>query len=540
MNGKYIFLIPGNSFLRNQVKLFNILANLESYIENNLLHHHNGGSRSVPITVIPAKTREFVEIIKESLHHPIDLAIETPSRSSITVLFLKTLVDNNRVINNILKPLGKELLISEKSTRWDPALSVIHEKGRLARTELTDVLQDLVSGKTILHLNGNKTVYSFETSQQPNLKQLKDPQIERTVRGGRMTFPENLGESIALIRFGIKNPELCFDGLEIGRKTKTRAVVVYLNELINPQIVSEVHRRLTAFEIDGVLDSGYLGQLISDNHWSLFPLTQSTERPDKVIAGILEGRVAILVEGSAQAILVPVTINELYQSPEDYYFGFWFGSFLRFIRIIGNNLAVALPGLYIALLGVNHAFLPTKFVLTVAGSRLAVALPLIIELLIMELIVEIFREASLRLPTTVSQTLGVTAGIVLGMAAVGAGLASNSTLVVVVITAIASYSGPNYSIGLSWRILKFLLVFAAVILGLYGLMIAGLVILAHAAKQTSFGVSYLSPWSPLNIRGLLDTVIRRPLWLPNRLGIYGTQENTRLSEKDSKGGDNHK
>ncbi|HYH03489.1 MAG TPA: spore germination protein, partial [Bacillota bacterium] len=479
------------------------------------------------ITLIPVKSTEFVENIKKALHNPVDLEIEIPAGSSVIVAYLKTLVDNAAVLNNILKPLGESSFNSEKSTRWDHVLTIIREKGRLERNEIQDVLQDLVTGKTVVHLNGNKTVYTYETSEKPNLKQLKDPQIERNVKGSRMTFSENLDESIALVRWGIKDPELCIDGLEIGRKTKTKVGVLYLNAMVNPQIVSEVHRRLNSFEIDGILDSGYIGQLISDNRWSLFPLTQSTERPDKVIAGILEGRVAIIVEGSPQAILVPVTINELYQSPEDYYFGFWFGSFLRFFRIMGNNLAVALPGLYIALIGVNQALLPTKFVLTVAGSRIAVATPLIIELLIMEMIVEIFREASLRLPTTVSQTLGVTAGIVLGTAAVGAGLASNATLVVVVLTAIASYSGPNYSIGLSWRVLKYLLIFTASLLGVYGLIIAGLVILAHAAKQSSFGVPYLSPWSPLNLRGLLDTIFRRPLWIPDRLGIYREQENIR-------------
>ena len=483
------------------------------------------------------KSMDFIQSVKEGLHYAVDLEVETRVGTLVTVIFLKTLVDHTRVLNNILIPLEEASFNLEKKLSSDHMLASIHEKGRLERTELQDVLQDLVSGRTLVHLNGGKTVYTFESAQYPNIKQLKDPQIERTVRGSRMTFTANLDESLALIRWGIKNPDLYVDGLVMGRKTQTKVVIVYLSDLANQQVISEVHRRLKIIEIDGVLDSGYLEQMISDNRWSLFPLTQSTERPDKVIAGILEGRVAILVEGSAQAVLVPVTVNELYQSPEDYYFEFWFGSFLRFFRILGNNLAVALPGLYVALVGVNQALLPTKFILTVAGSRMAVATPLIIEVLLMEIIVEIFREASLRLPTTVSQTLGVTTGIILGTAAVGAGLVSNATLVVVVITAIASYSGPNYSIGLSWRILKYGLILAAGVLGLYGLVIAGLVVLAHAAKQVSFKVPYLSPWAPLNIRGLMDTVIRRPLWMPKRLGIYHSEEANRFVEEPKEGDD---
>lgn len=164
----------------------------------------------------------------------------------------------------------------------------------------------------------------------------------------------------------------------------------------------------------------------------------------------------------------------------------------------------------------NPDLLPVDFVLTVSGSRIGVAFPLVFELLIMEIIVEIFREASLRLPQSVSQTLGVTAGIVLGIAAVGAGLVSNATLVVVIVTAIASYSGPDYGIGLAWRILKYLLILAAALGGLIGVVFAGILILAHAAKQNSFGVSYLAPWTPIRGIELLDTVLRRPLWLPKR------------------------
>jgi spore germination protein KA len=482
---------------------------------------------------ISDKSADFVLEIKEALHYTVDLEVETRIGTLVTIIFLKTLVDHTRVLSNILIPMEEAYTRLEERLSTDQVLASIHEKGRLERTQLPDVLQDLVSGRTLIHLHGSKTVYTFESGQYPNMKQLKDPQIERTVWGPRVTFTANLDESLALIRWGIKNPDLCLDGLVLGRKTQTKVALVYLAGLASQQVISEVHRRLTAFEIDGILDSGYIEQLISDNPWSLFPLTQSTERPDKVIAGILEGRAAILIEGGAQAILVPVTVNELYQSPEDYYFGFWFGSFLRFFRILGNNLSVTLPGLYIALVGVNQALLPTKFILTVAGSRIAVATPLIIEVLLMEIIVEIFREASLRLPTTVSQTLGVTTGIILGTAAVGAGLVSNATLVVVVITAIASYSGPNYSIGLSWRILKYVLIVAAGALGLYGLVLAGLVTLAHAAKQVSFSVPYLSPWAPLNLRGLMDTVIRRPLWAPKRLGIYHSKEENRFA-RDSK------
>jgi hypothetical protein len=376
-------------------------------------------------------------------------------------------------------------------------------------------------------------VYSFDTHKEVK-RQPSEPLVERTIRGPKVSLLEVIDENILMIRRIIKNNHLRIDGMNIGERTQTRVAVLYLDDVADPGIVAEVHRRLSAIQIDGIIDSGYIEQLITDNRFSVFPLTQSTERPDKVIAAVLEGRIGILVDGSSNSIIVPVTVNELYQSPEDYYFAFWFGAFLRVFRILGNNIAVALPGLYIALVGVNPELLPIKFALTISGSRMGVAFPILIELLVMEIVMEVFREGSLRLPTTVSQTLGVTAGIVLGAASIAAGIVSNATLVVVIITAIASYSGPSYEIGLSWRILRYVLILAAAFMGIYGLVIAGILILTHAAIQNSFGISYLAPWAPTEILELEDTVIRRPLWLRRRLRIYHPIDRFRFGKKGNK------
>jgi hypothetical protein len=147
-----------------------------------------------------------------------------------------------------------------------------------------------------------------------------------------------LEDNLLMVRRGIKDEALRFREITVGRRTRTKIVMSYLENVANPKLAQEVYQRIAKIDIDGIIDSGYVEQLISDNRWSIFPLSQATERPDKLLAGILEGRVAILVDGSSNALIVPVTVNELYQSPEDYYFGFWFGSFLRFFRILGHIL----------------------------------------------------------------------------------------------------------------------------------------------------------------------------------------------------------
>jgi hypothetical protein len=459
------------------------------------------------------------------LGNPVDLHFESLITGKVTLAYIESLANQTDLQTNLKGPLS---LLSGTKARytWEELLPLISQSDGLKRLYIEDVIYDLMSGRTVVQISGNEVAHSFGT-QKTMKRQPSDPLTERTVRGPRISLVETLEDNLLLIRRGIKDQALRIGEIIIGRRTRTKVVKIYLEDVANPKLVKEVDQRLRKIDLDGIVDIGYLEQLISDNRWSLFPLTQNTERPDKVLAAILEGRVAILADGSPNAIVVPTTVNELYQSPEDYYFTFWFGSFLRIFRIIGNTAAVALPGLYIALVGVNPELLPIKLALVVSGSRMGVAMPLLIELLIMEITLEIFREASLRLPTTVSQTLGVTAGIILGIAAVGAGLVSNTTLVVVIVTAIASYTGPNYHIGLSTRILKFVLIFAAAFLGLFGWTFVAMMMIAHAAIQNSFGTSYLSPWSPLRPLELVDAVFRRPLWRGRRPVTYHPTDKVR-------------
>lgn len=482
--------------------------------------------------LIPSESQAFIAAVKTSLGNPMDLVFENLSQGLITVAYLYSVTNEDQLQENILGPLGgiRPDPSQRQHCRWESVLPMIRERGRIPRNNWDDILDDLMSGRTVVHLSGSPEVFSFETSGGAK-RQPADPNVERTVRGSRITFVENFNDNISMIRSLVQDPSLRIEGRRMGRRSRTKVAVIYLADIADPGLVAEVHRRLDRIDIDSILDSGYLEQQITDNRWSVFPLTQATERPDKVAAAIFEGRVVINAHGSQNVIIVPVTMNDLYQSPEDYYWGFWFGGFLRFFRILGNNIAVALPGLYIALFGVNPELLPIQFVLSVSGSRTGVAFPLIFELLLMEMTLEIFREASLRLPQTVSQTLGVTSGIVLGIAAVGAGLISNATLVVTIITAISSYSGPDYGIGLTWRILKYALIFAAACFGLVGLIAAGLIILSYAAMQNSFGVAYLSPWTPIRGVELLDTILRRPLWLPRRAGTYHPRDTERFRQK---------
>ena len=434
-------------------------------------------------------------------------------RVDFKLLYIKGLVNGADLTKLVLAPLQRHFQGDDRipaESDWPKIIPSASETQNYDTPEETT--HALLAGWSILLAKNFDYALGFLIPDW-SVRQLKEPDSERMVRGPREGFVEDLQENISLVRRWIKDPQLRVAGMTIGLRTKTSVVTMYLNDVANPKLVAETHRRLESINIDGILDSGYLEELITDERLTIFPLIQSTERPDKVSAALLEGRVAIFVDKSPFVLIVPVTVNELYQTPEDYYLGYWLGTLLRLIRLLGNNLAVTLPGLYIALIGVNQELLPTRLLLTVAGLRSGVPFPIVAEVLLTSISVEIFIEAGLRLPSPLGGSIGVVVGVILGIAAVQAGFISATTLVVAVASTIALYSGPNFSVSIAWRILKYFLIIGAAFFGIFGLVIFGVLILAHVATLQSFGTSYLNPWAPLQPEALADGPVRKPLWL---------------------------
>lgn len=446
--------------------------------------------------------------IKNYLGNPADLIrIDIPLQGA-AVLYYDGLVDQTQLLKCI------ESFNSE-------SFNIENSPWKLEARDLTDILEYLAQGYALLVRKTKKELNIYNLFLPGwQTRPIDEPISEPVIRGPREGFTETLSVNTAMIRRWVNDSALRVDQLTVGDRSKTKVHLLYLNDVANPALTKKVKDRISAIRIDGILESGYLEELISDNRLTLFPLIQSTERSDKVAAAILEGRVAILVDKSPSALIVPATINELYQSSEDYYFGFYLGSFIRMIRLLGNNLAVALPALYIALTSFNPELLPTSFAFSIAESRRGIPYPIFIEILLLEIIVEVFREAGLRLPKNVNQTLGVVAGVGLAFAAVQTRLVSGATLAIVSVTAIASFSAPSFSVGITWRIFKFILILGASLLGIVGLTLSGILILAHAATLTSFGTSYLAPWTPLQWCELRDSVFRVPLWLRFKRPAY--------------------
>ncbi len=448
--------------------------------------------------------KSAVQELKKILTDPLDLdfrAIESKDNAPVQIAFLRGLADPAPVIN-ILTQNNLDFLTQD----------TFGAAGKIPAT-VSDTPPEsfLYRGATLIFLPDREPFVVLTTSITKRLP--VEPANELAIRGPRDGFTEDIYDSLGLIRRRLPDPNLKADETIIGRRTQTRIAIVYLEDVANPGLVAEVKKRLAKIDIDGVLAAGYLEEFIKDNKLSTLPLAMTSERPDKVTGSLLEGRVAILVDQSPQVIIVPVALNDFYQTPDDYYFDFWGGSLVRIVRFIGNFLAVGLSGFYIALVGSSPQLLPIGLALTIAGFRVGVTFPLYLEVMIAEIFTELLREAGLRLPRGTNQTLGAAVGIIIGFALIQTGYISNPTAIIVGVSAIASFSSPNYSVGLTWRILKYIIIFTSSILGLYGFFLGLVFILAHLAGLTSFGTPYLTPWGPWQSSGALDSLIRAPIWL---------------------------
>lgn len=344
-------------------------------------------------------------------------------------------------------------------------------------------------------------------------RDVNEPESEALVRGPRLGFVENLADNTALLRRSGKNPDLTMIGIEIGEVSKKELVIAYISGIADSKLIEEVKKRIKRIEIDSAPDSGYIEQLIEDNYLSPFPQIQSTERPDRVISALMEGRVAILLDGSPFALIAPVTFQMLIQSPEDYYERWYAATLVRLLRYLSCFIALFAPSLYIAFISFHQGLIPTKLVFHIAATRGGVPFPPLIEALIMEVSIEVLREAGLRLPKPIGQSLGIVGGLIIGQAAVEAGIVSTIMVIVVAVTAIASFTLPQYNVGIALRMLRFVSMIFASIFGLYGVILFFLLLCSHLVKLKSFGVPYLSPAAPIRFSDWKDFILRAPSFM---------------------------
>lgn len=389
---------------------------------------------------------------------------------------------------------------------------------------IEDVTSKILTGKAALLIDGCENALLLGIKEEKT-RSIEEPPSESVVRGPRLGFTESLSLNIAILRNSAENKDLTILEFPVGNRAKKSLVIAYLNEIVNPRLVEEVKRRINKIDIDYVADSGYIEQLVEDNFLSPFPQVQSTERPDRVMGALMEGRVAILLDGSPFALIAPVTFSMLLQSPDDYYERWIPGTLVRNLRFFAAIISLLGPSLYISFISFHPGLIPTKLAMSIAGSREGVPFPAFIEALMMEISIEILREAGLRLPKPIGQAIGIVGGLIIGEAAVRAGIVSSIMIIVVALTAISSFAIPQYNAGIALRYLRFISMIFAATLGLYGVTLFFLLLCSHLVRLESFGVPYTSPAVPLRIKDMKDFIIRAPItMMQRRPSILETQE----------------
>lgn len=434
------------------------------------------------------------------------------------LVYIEGMVDNRLTADNILGSLQQNLshVQRQKGNVFDTVKDMLLSTTQVEiAADMAKVVETVLAGQAVLFIEGTpKAIIS--SVRKLEARSIDEPQTEPLVRGPRDGFVESLQINATLIRRRIKSCRLKMEVLKIGTLTQTDVAIFYIDGIVNDKLVREVKKRLERIEIDGVLESGYLEEFIEDDPNSIFPQVNTTERPDRLCACLMEGRVGILVDNTPMCLIVPATFPQLLQSPEDYYNRFPYATFTRVLRVITMNIALLLPSLYIAVLTFHQEMLPTPLLISIAGQREGVPFPAFLEALMMELVFEFLREAGVRLPRPIGQAVSIVGALVIGQAAVSAGLVSSAMVMVVSLTAIASFTIPTISGSYVIRLLRFPIMILAASFGLFGVMVGLMAVLIHICQLRSFGVPYLAPLAPLKFSELKDTFIRMPWWAMTR------------------------
>lgn len=490
-------------------------------------------------TPLSTSLAENTETFKTVLGSPHDLLIRSfcigNTNHSCAVIAIDGLANSDMLHTQVLGQIQLMISTASKTVPTEPddivqmlfeeVLSVVEiTKG----TDLTEAIECILSGDTALFVDGSAEVILID-SKGWKTRAIDEPVSEGLVRGPRDGFTESIRDNTVRIRRRIKDPNLRFEGSIVGRRSRTELIIAYIDNIVDPELVKEVKRRIATIDIDEVEESGFIEQWIEDNFLSPFPQVHNTERPDKVSAALFQGRIAILLDGTPMVLILPVTIGLLLHSPEDYYERWIVGSLARLLRYLAAFLAVYSPPFYIALVTFHPGLIPSDLAFSIAATRDGVPFPAFVEAIMMVTTMELLQEAGLRLPKPIGQTVGIVGGLVIGDAAVSAGIVSPVMVIVVALTAIASFAIPAYHLAIAFRMIRFLAMFMAAIFGIYGVVLSLIVIMIHLSNLSSIGYSYLAPLTPQMPRDWKDLILRAPVtFLKNRPDALHPKDETRM------------
>lgn len=492
----------------------------------------NGKGQPDP-NIISPNLSQNKELIKRLFNDSSDLKyheFETCFDVNAMLIYIEPIVVSEMLNRDVVGQL-----INSVVSITNPTVKDISDLIRLSDTECvntySDIEKKILNGKSILFVDGivQAIVLPTETWQ---VRSISEPEGEITARGAHEGFVEDTRINKALLRKRIKNSNLIFEDSSLGLQTNTNVSLVYIKEIVNGDVLNELKRRLDTIDIDGVLDSGYIQELIRDHPLSPFNTVGYTERPDTVAGKLLEGRIAIICDGSPYVLTVPYLFLENLHVSEDYNAHFVMSSMQRILRLISFFLTLFTPGLYIALTSFHHEMIPEGLLVSFISSRSGVPLPTIVEVILMLVVFDIIRESGLRLPRAMGQTVSIVGALVLGQAAVEARFVSAPVIIIVAITAIASFI--FFKLNGAIILFRTLIILLSAMFGIYGVIYASILLFLHLYSLRSFGILYMSYLGSFNKQEFKDTIVRAPWWYmhirPKKITLTNSIRKGRISQ----------
>ncbi|WP_167751342.1 spore germination protein [Lentibacillus salicampi] len=471
----------------------------------------------IPSMSLSSSLNENLDVLKKTFDGCDDIVFNEVSfvDKSVCLVYIAELI-SNQTIFEIEKGLASSLESYTQNGPQPSFTSLVYRCFPFRRDKdsknIRGVIKRIMAGKVALLVDDTDDALLFDTNN-PSEVNVPESDTERTVRGPNKGFVETIDTNLRFIRQKIQTPSLKVNYLTLGEQSNTKVSVVFMEGIADKEIVAEVHRRLSRIDIDGVLDSHYIESMIKDSPWSPFPTLFSTERADRVCGGLLDGKVAILTDGSPSALTAPTMFVEFLHSSEDYYDSSLVASIIRWVRFLGLFVTLILPAFFVGITTFHQDLLQTPFLMRIAASREALPYPVMVEGFFMLLTYELLREAGLRMPKKLGGAIVTILGLVLiGQSAVQAGLVGSMMAIVVSVTALTSFILPNYEFHqvIRFGTIPFLLL--AGVFGFMGILVALMFVLAHLISLRSFGVPYFSPVSPGRKEGWKDVFIRAPWW----------------------------
>jgi len=448
--------------------------------------------------IFPLKIKELESEIKSHFKkNPNDLLFSTyeHQEKKIAVFCSPYLVETDKLENHLLTTLLNE---QDPWTNQRILNEIPIGKGSITNS-LQEVLNKLILGEVFIYIESETSIISYDLKKVDE-RSIEKAEIESVILGPQIAFTESLATNLNLLRQSIQSTELVFETIYVGKKIPREVRLVYLRSIANDTDINTMRQRLQELEVDEVEDITVLKQYVEDSSTNLFPQYYSTELPDRVSYVIKKGKIAVLMEDSPTAFIAPSTFFSFLESTEDLYMRWNVGSLLRFLRMLATFISISITSFYVAIVTYQYELIPTELLVTLGKSRAEVPFPPVIEALLIEFLVELLREAGARLPTKVGQTIGIVGGIIIGESAVQAGLSSNILIIAVAMSALASYTTPNYLMATSLRIIRFPMILLAAIYGIVGIMFGFCFLIIHLLRLTSLGRPYLTPLYPLKLQ----------------------------------------